>query len=118
MKRPALLLLLVLATSQAFGEAFKNGTVVDMLGAALLLMFGAPVAIGLGVYGLLRLTDQDYTASLPVTLFLTCVAWWFGLFVMFDMPANPARFWFVELCVSAGAAAAGYYGSREEKPEA
>lgn len=118
MKRTAFLLLLVLTGSQAFGEAFKNGTVEDMLGAALLLLFGAPVAIGLGVYGLLRLTNQNYTANLLVPVFLACVAWWFCLFILFDIPANPSRFWFVQLCASIGAAAAGYYGSREEKPEA
>ncbi|QNH62548.1 hypothetical protein [Hymenobacter sediminicola] len=120
MKRRAFLLclLFLFAGRRVFGEAFKNGTVEDFLGAALLLMFGAPVAIGLGVYGLLRLTDYEHTANLVITVFLACLAWWFGLFILFDMPANPGRFWFIELCMSAGAAAAGYYGSREEKSDA
>lgn len=82
-----------------------------------LLLLGAPVAVGLGVYGLLRLSDQDYTASWGVSVFFSCVAWWGTLVLLSSGQPGSGSLGFLLFCASAGAAAVGYYTSREQKPE-
>jgi hypothetical protein len=117
MKRAGFLLLLLLTYVQAFGEAFKNDSVGGILTAVFVLLTGVPVAIGAGVYALLHLGEQDYTASKGLTIFCSCAGWWAMLFLAFDSEAVGGA-WFLGLCVSAGAAVAAYFASRRPNVDA
>lgn len=117
MRRYAFVLMLLAVGTPGFGEAFKGQNLGDFVGGVFLLLLGVPVAVGLGVYGLLRLSDQDYTASWGVSVFFSCVAWWGTLFLLPGGQQASGGSGFLLFCASAVAAAGGYYTSREQKPE-
>ncbi|TYZ13475.1 hypothetical protein FY528_03445 [Hymenobacter lutimineralis] len=119
MRRAKLLMLLLLPAGGAFGEAFKGGgRLEDFLWGVLLLLVGAPVAIGVATYGLMRLSNAHYTASPRLTVGCGCLTWWLSLLIGFNMPPNPGAFWLLTIGAGAGGAAAGYYLNRVEKPGA
>ncbi|WP_231403265.1 hypothetical protein [Hymenobacter guriensis] len=108
-----------MTAGEAFGEAFKGAGLEDFLWGALMLLVGAPVAIGFIVYGVLRLSDEDYTASPTFTVFCGCLGWWGALFLIGAASGGQGGdgiSWFLMLCAGVGAAAGGYHLSREEKP--
>lgn len=118
MRRATLLALLLLTAGAAFGEAFKGGGLENFLWGALLLLVGAPVAVGFATYGLMRLRNADYTASPTLTVFCGCLTWWLSLVMVFNMQPNPVASWLLIIGAGAGGAAAGYYLNRVEKPSA
>ena len=116
MKRAAFIGLLVFSGS-AYGEAFKGQGLGDFVGGVFMALLGLPVAIGLAVYGLLRLSNQDYTAPWGVSAFFSCVAWWGTWYLLAQGNQASGGGGFLLCCASAAAAAGGYYTSREQKPE-
>jgi hypothetical protein len=116
MKRTALVGLLAVSGS-AYGEAFKGQDLGGFVGGVFMALLGMPVAVGLAVYGLLRLSNRDYTAPWGISVFFSCVAWWGTWFLLAQGDGTAGGAAFLLWCASAGAAAGGYYTSRELKPE-
>jgi hypothetical protein len=116
MKRVVSLLWLLLACAPAFAEAFKNDSPGGILTAIFVLLVGVPAAVGLGVYALMHLSNQEYTANKTVTVFASCAGWWAMLFFAFGSRAG-GGVWLLAVGISAGMAALAYHSSRKQNPD-